>query len=268
MADQRVHPRADSPPRDSVSSSGTDFAMKLYQPSSDHPVQPPPGTCVIQIPRDQIYRVPPPENEYKFRNYTRQSKRRSRRCRCCFWMLALIAVVAVLAGVAVGVFYLVIRPQTPRYSIDALTFSGFNLTSSTIASPGIDVAVRADNPNKRIAIDYRAGGYAVVYHGGLKLCDGELPALLQPRRNVTVIEAALRGPGLVLGTEARDAIVREQRAGSVPLRLNLRSPVRLGVGDVMTWTITVKVRCDVTVDRLAAGAKIVSKSCDFGVKLW
>ncbi|CAM8967234.1 unnamed protein product [Rhodiola kirilowii] len=268
MADQRVHPRADSPPRDSASSSGTaEFAMKAFIPAADQPV-PQPGTYVIQIPKDQIYRVPPPENEYKFRNYTRQSKRRSRRCRFCFWFFSIILILAVLAGIAVGVFYLIIRPQTPNYSIDSLTISGFNLTSSTTISPRIDVAIRANNPNKRISIDYRAGGYAVAYHNGVKLCDGALPVFRQPMRNVTVIEAALGGSGLVLGSETRADMAREVSARNVPLRVNLRSPVRLKVGDVMTWTITVKLRCDVSVDRLAAGAKIVSNSCEFGVKLW
>uniref|UniRef100_A0A7N0UYB9 Late embryogenesis abundant protein LEA-2 subgroup domain-containing protein n=1 Tax=Kalanchoe fedtschenkoi TaxID=63787 RepID=A0A7N0UYB9_KALFE len=266
MADQRVHPRAeaDSPPRDSASSSATDFTMKPYRPSADLP----PGTYVIQIPKDQIYRVPPPENEYRFRNYTRRGKRRSRRCRCCCWTLSILAVLAALAAVAAGAFYLIIRPRTMRFSVDSLTISGFNLTSSIAISPRIDAALRADNPNRRISIDYRDGGYAAAYHGGVKLCEGELAAFRQPRRNVTVIEAGMRGSGLVLGRDSRDAMVREQRVRSVPLRLNLRWPVRLKVGDVMTWTMTMRVQCDVAVDALAAGAKIVSKSCEFGVKPW
>ena len=50
--------------------------------------------------------------------------------------------------------------------------------------------------------------------------------------------------------------------------MKIRVLVKIKAGSVKTWTITVKVDCDITIDKLMADAKIISKDCDYGLKLW
>ncbi|KAF7815477.1 NDR1/HIN1-like protein 13 [Senna tora] len=261
MAD-RVHPH-DSPPV-----SGESLPTP---PAPEKPI-PPPGTYVVQIPKDQIYRVPPPENARRQDHYARHRKSRRSPCCCCLcWLIGLLFILVVLLGIAAGVLYLVFRPEAPDYTINSISVKGMNLTAaaaSLTVSPEFDVAVRANNPNDKIGIYYEKDSSVEVYYSDARLCNGALPAFYQPSNNVTVFQTALKGTDIELRSTDRTALVDAQSKRKVPLTLKLRAPVRIKVGSVKTWKITVKVNCDVTVDNLTAQAKVVSKDCDYGVDLW
>ncbi|KAE8779111.1 hypothetical protein D1007_47836 [Hordeum vulgare] len=56
-----------------------------------------------------------------------------------------------------------------------------------------------------------------------------------------------------------------ERLKSVLFDVDITVPVRLQLGGVRTWALPVMVRCAMAVDRLAASAKVVSRSCDVKV---
>lgn len=266
MAD-RVHPQ-DSPVRSPPYDADPESPSKIRHPPDDRPVSPPSGTYVIQIPKDQIYRVPPPENASRVRQYyARRKPRRSCCCRCCCLLFLIVAAV-LLAGVAAAVFYFVAKPEAPDYSVTGLAINGLNLTSSSAVSPAVDVTVRAANGNDKIGIYYGGGSSVELYYTDVKLCDGALPAFYQPTNNVTVFTAALRGKGIVLTSQVHRELATAQSQGKVPLRLRIKAPVKFKVGAVKTWEITVKVKCDITVDKLASKARVVSADCSYGVDLF
>ncbi|KAI4308296.1 hypothetical protein L6164_031385 [Bauhinia variegata] len=272
MAD-RVHPHSSPPVSGEVkttSSSGSELPRKPTPPSPEKPV-PPPGTYVVQIPKDQVYRFPPPENARRYNQYTRRKQRRSGCCCCLCWLLGLIFVLIVLLGIAAGVLYLVFRPEAPDYTVNRIAVKGINITSASLSaaiSPEFDVAVRANNPNDKIGIYYEKDSSVEIYYNVVRLCKGALPAFYQPSNNVTVFETALKGSGIELSSTDIKALVNAQNQGKVTLNLKIRAPVKIKVGSVKTWKITVKVDCDVTVDKLTVQAKIVSKKCDYGVDIW
>ena len=260
MAD-RVHPSVSSP-----SPSPSPHPPPESTPNPPEKSLPPAGTYVIQIPKDQIFRHPSPDNARRYHKYTGQKPRRGRRC-CC-WFLSLAALLILLLAIASGIFYLVIRPEAPSYSVQDISITGFNVSSEPPISPGFNVTVRAENPNKKISIYYEKDSSVRVYHSDVNLCNGVLPAFHQPSRNVTVFQTKLKGSGIVLTSAVRETLLNQQRQGNIPLKLKLKAPVKIKVGSVKTWTITVKVSCDVTVDKLTAASKIVSNDCDFSVRLW
>lgn len=92
MAD-RVHPHT-SPPASAESQPAP--------PPSEKPPSPT-GTYVIQIPKDQVYRVPPPENARRYANYNRRKTRRCGFCCCLCWLIGLLFILIVLLGIAAGV---------------------------------------------------------------------------------------------------------------------------------------------------------------------
>ncbi|KAK7276581.1 hypothetical protein RIF29_17724 [Crotalaria pallida] len=251
MAD-RVHPR-DSPPL----------------PTEPKTSSPQAGTYVIHIPKDQVYRVPPPENATKYNLYTRRRNNR-RGCRCCLCFIGILFLLVILLAIAAGVLFLVFRPQSPDYSIENIAIRGLNLTSpssATSISPEFDVTVRANNPNSKIGIRYEKDSSAEIFFNDVRLCNGAVPAFYQPSNNVTVFETALRGEGIEMRSGDLTALVKAQNKREVPLGVKLRVPVKIKVGAVETWKITVKVNCDVTVDKLTALAKIVSRHCNYGVDI-
>lgn len=284
MAD-RVHPRDSPPPQppvsanDETSSESSEPMLTLAtrpNPCPDKPV-PPPGTYVIHIPKDQVYRVPPPENANRYQALTRKSKARRRPCcRCLCWSLGILAFLLALLAVSAAIFYLVVKPRSPNYSVDAISVSGLNLTAANAAastaslkvSPEFDVTVRADNPNDKIGIYYEPKSSVEIYYDDVLLCNGSVPSFYQPSNNVTVFETALKGSDVVLTSTVKNSLLQAQSQGKVPLLLTVRAPVKIKVGSVKSWTITVKVDCDITVDSLTANAKIFSKDCHYGVKIW
>ncbi|KAF8395610.1 hypothetical protein HHK36_019560 [Tetracentron sinense] len=235
----RIHP-GDSP---SVNENFTtafedpEIPEKPTPPMPDKPV-PTPGTYVFQIPKDQIYRLPPPENAYHFKNYTRRGKNRRNPCCCClYWILGIISLLILLIAIAAGVFYLVFQPKAPIYSVEKVSVRGFNLAlSSLTVSPEFDVTVKAENPNKKIGIFYEKGSSVTVSHSNVKLCTGAVPAFHQPSNNVTIFRTALKGSGIKLTSQVHGALTEEQRGGKIPLGLNLRVPVRIKVASVKSWT--------------------------------
>ncbi|WOK95572.1 NDR1/HIN1-like protein 13 [Canna indica] len=268
MFTDRVHPDALPEPHFSPSPDLPDTPRSSASSAQNFiPKHPPsPGDYVVQVQKDQIFRVPPPENARRMATYARRSASRRRRssCLCCLaWAAAPFLILLLLATATPGVLYLVLRPAQPAYSIDALPVTGFNLSSSASAvlSPAFLATVRAENPNKKIGIYYLRGSDVTASYGGVRLCHGEWPAFFQERRNVTTFKMTLTGSGIRLSSAMRQDLLTAQNRRQVPLRIDVKVPVRVKVGSVTSWTVTVKVRCDVTVDKLTADSKVVSESC-------
>ncbi|KAJ0260211.1 NDR1/HIN1-like protein 13 [Hirschfeldia incana] len=258
---ERVHP-ADSPPQSGQFSGNFSSGEFPRKPA------PPPATYVIQVPKDQIYRVPPPENAHRLQLLSRKKPNRSR-CRCCFcYFLAAILILAVLAGISAGVLWLVFRPEAPKYSVEGFSVSGINLTSTSPISPKFNVTVRSRNGNGKIGIYYEKGSTVDVFYKDVDLCNGALPVFYQPANNVTVVKTALSGSRIQLTGGVRKEMRVELNKKTMPFKVRIKAPVKIKVGSVKTWTITVKVNCDVTVDKLTAPSRIVSRQCSHDVDLW
>lgn len=174
----------------------------------------------------------------------------------------------VAAAVSAGVLYFVFRFKSPKYTVTKLAITGMNLTSAAPISPGFDVTIRAENPNSKVGIYYLKGSAVNVLYNDVRLSNGVLPVFYQPRKNVTVLQTPLSGSGVVLGGAVKTALRNANDEGRVPLVVRTKVPVKIKVGSVKTWEITVKVKCDVVVDALNERANIVSKDCDYSVRLW
>ncbi|XP_031285851.1 NDR1/HIN1-like protein 13 [Pistacia vera] len=273
MAAERVHPHH-SPshhPREDHDQDQDQDQLSTPRPSPPSPEkpipQPPAGTYVIQIPKDQIYRLPPPENADRLKRLSRPKS--SRTCRCCrFFCFTLLTLILLLA-IASGIFYLVFRPESPHYSINSISIKPLNLSSSSSRiSPQFNISVTANNPNNHIGIYYEKDSSVEAYYQDVILCDGVLPWFYQPKNNVTVFNVDLKGSAIQLTSSVHKQLVAAEKSGTVALKVNLRAPVKIKVGSVKTWTIKVKINCDLTVDKLTSQSKILSKDCDYGVELW
>lgn len=268
MAD-RVHPTAQPPSSSTETSSKSNVeAPHPPIPEPSRPVPPPPSTYVIQLPREQIFRYPPPESSRKFQTLNVKKNRRSCCRRCCCFTLCLLLLLIVAAGIAAAVFYLVFRPESPKYTVDRIRISGFNLTSAAPISPRFDVSIKANNPNDKIGIYYLKDGAANVFYNDVRLCDGVLPTFYQPKNNITVFHTALKGSNIVLARTSKTELLNAQKKSTVPFLLRAKTPIKIKVGSINTWEINVEVKCDVIVDALNEKAKIISKKCNYSVRLW
>lgn len=258
-----------SPTRSSIGSGRTLLSNSLDRGQKAAPPPPPvPGTYVIQLPKEQLFKLMPPVNQKKYQSLSNNKPTRSC-CRVCVcYTIALLLIFILALAIATGVIYFVFRPEAPNYSVSEIAIRGMNLTSLAPISPKFDVTVRADNKNRMIGIYYLSGSEVEVFYGGVMLSNGVLPVFYQPSKNVTVFNTALKGSNVVLANAVRAKLVNEQKKGNVPFRLNVKAPVKLKVGAVKTWEITIKVKCDISVDAVNEKSRIISRDCDYGVKLW
>ncbi|XP_066340752.1 NDR1/HIN1-like protein 13 [Miscanthus floridulus] len=256
----------------------TDTTPLQQHPSFARPAAPPPGTYIVQVPKDQVLRIPPPDRARRYKKLsTRPARRRALRRACCCACAAVLLILALAAAFA-GAVYLVYRPRAPAFTVASLSIHGLNATSLALSSssslaPRLDAVVRADNVrNAKVGIEYRGGGEVAVSYdsGSARLAAGPWPAFRQPPRNVTALAVSMTGNGVRLTEEQAARIAREQAAGAVPLQVEATVHVRLRFGGVLrTWTVDVRARCDVAVDRLDGDAVAVNRGCKVKVRpLW
>ncbi|KAG6417734.1 hypothetical protein SASPL_119926 [Salvia splendens] len=230
---------ADSPPPPSPSTDAPPQAEsdQIKKPPPPN-LAPPPTTYVVRVPREQIFYYPPPGNTAKYEKLSRGRERRSFCCRCCCFTSCLLFLLIIAAAVSAVAMYLVFGFQSPGYTVTKVAIHGMNLTSATPISPGFDVTVRAENPNRKVDIYYLKESSVNVYYDGVMLGYGVLPDFYQPRKSVTVVRATVAGSDIVLGGAAKAKLRNAQNRGKVPLLLTVEAPVKFEVGAVKTpfWT--------------------------------
>ena len=130
-------------------------------PAFHGPPVAPPGMYIVQIPKDQVLRVPPPDRARRYRALTGRPARRRRLRRACFGACGALLLLVLAAAAFVGAVYLVFRPRAPAFSVSSLSIRGLDAASS--AQTQLDLAVRADNgANRKVGVDYRGGGEVTV----------------------------------------------------------------------------------------------------------
>ncbi|CAN8300921.1 unnamed protein product [Cochlearia groenlandica] len=254
------------PSFDTSDSTSSLFSSGEHQLSK---ICPSPGTYVVELPKDQIYRVPPPENAHRYEYLSRRKPNRpsnSRRCICYF--LASLLVLLFLAAIVAGILYLVYKPHKPIFAVSGFSVAGINLNSSAPLSPVIGIKLRSNNVNGKLGLIYEEGAAAEVFYGGIKLGNGEFTAFKQPAENVTVIVTALKGSRIQLTSSSRKELTALEKKGKVPFDLRVKAPVKFNVGAVNTWTMTVTVDCEISVDKLTASASVMTENCETGLSVF
>ncbi|KAL5224934.1 hypothetical protein ABZP36_011573 [Zizania latifolia] len=124
-------------------------ADKRPRPTQAH--LPPPRRAAPPVPLLPPRRVAPPVP------LPPPKRRRGCFCRFICCVVVTVVVLAVLAAAAVGALYLAFDPKAPRYSVDRLSVSAFQVDPMLTARARFDVTVTAANPNSRIGIYYEHG---------------------------------------------------------------------------------------------------------------
>jgi hypothetical protein len=270
MATQgRVHPMENPPsfsfPKpENKSDSGSDDQDRDTAPFLSR-MNVPNGTYIIQIPKEQILRTPPPENVHRAKVYARRPIRRRMMRRCCCSMIASLLCLIIAFGATAGILYLIVRPKAPSYSLKSVNMTGIDpvLTSASVTlSPVIEATIEADNmKNKRLSVLYQSGGTVDLYFEDTKLCSGAWPKFRQGPKNITEVGLQMTGSGLLLTADTRDALVSNQKNKSVSFTVHAKVPVKVKYGPLTTWKITAKVKCDITVDGISGEMSVLKKDC-------
>ncbi|XP_004490745.1 NDR1/HIN1-like protein 6 [Cicer arietinum] len=196
-------------------------------------------------------------------------KRKSCCCRLFCWIFSILIILIIAIGITIGILFLAFRPKIPKYSVDELTITQFDLSNNNSLSVTFNLTITARNPNKKIGIDYRGGSHISAWYTDTKLCEGALPKFYQGHKNITVLSIPLTGQ-TQNATGLRDTLVQKvQSDGSVPLHLKVKQPVRIKFGKLKIFKINFRVRCRIVVDNFSDNnsIRIKDSSCKFRFKL-
>ncbi|KAI3982807.1 hypothetical protein MKX01_010290 [Papaver californicum] len=189
-------------------------------------------------------------------------KKRGCCCRCICWTISLIILLVIIIAAAAGILYAVFQPKLPKYSIDRLRITDFQLNTGASLFARFTVRITTSNPNEKIGIYYEDGSNLSVFYTGTKLCEGRLPQFYQGHQNTTILDVALKGQTPNADDLLLALTTEQQTTGSIPLNLRVKVPVKIKLGKLKLWKIKFMVRCNLVVDNLSATTSISIKTSD------
>ncbi|KAJ7959033.1 Late embryogenesis abundant (LEA) hydroxyproline-rich glycoprotein family [Quillaja saponaria] len=222
------------------------------------------GTYVVQIPKDLIYRVPPPENAYFVKNHqiAPQNNTKIRPCGCfsCCCIIILVVIIVAMAIIVGSFFAAFSNPKDPTFSIQRVLVKNSSSTTHT-PNPVYDITLKAHNPNSRLDISYKEGGTASLSFKQNEIASGSYPVFDQGSDDSEVFDINLKEKTKVLPLEIKKSIKNDKPKVHVTFGLKMNFPTRLKFG-ILYKKMVFQVTCKVTVDSLAKGTRLLSQQCD------
>ncbi|XP_077214220.1 NDR1/HIN1-like protein 13 [Tasmannia lanceolata] len=235
--------------------------------SSPEPAPHRSGTYVVQVPKDQIYRFPPPENAVLAERYRIPIRSKNPCCHCLSWLFGVIGVLIFLLVVSGAIFYIVVNPRLPRYQIHHVHVKNTPTLHKHHPKPEYQITITSENPNARMDFSYLKGGSATLsYKHQQHIAKGKPPKFDQGYRDSTEFQLALTGSDVGLPHDVEKSLKNEQSKIHIPLSLSLDLPVRIKVSALRSWNMNMAVRCDMVASSLAKDAHIVSQMCQSKLK--
>ncbi|KAL5712564.1 hypothetical protein ACHQM5_014725 [Ranunculus cassubicifolius] len=207
---------------------------------------------LVHVPKDQIFgNAPLPENPQK------DEARRSSGCCCgfrCWCTLLSLLLVFLTAAILLAVF--VFPPKPPEYSIEKISFRDLNLTSSSRNSPTTNLILKVHNANRKIRFNFtEPGSIAVITQSDIILTTGVLPMFYQPERSTKFTETTLTSSFVTLYRKDHDELLfQENVAKRIPLKIDMKVPLKLCLFSMKSWTIKANVQCETSVDQFREDA--------------
>ncbi|KAM0824287.1 hypothetical protein ACQ4PT_062716 [Festuca glaucescens] len=203
------------------------------------------------------------------------SGRRSMRVAVLRCIVAALVVTVLLAGLAVLVFWLVVRPKPIEYTVTSAVVKHFNIT----APPGGGTAalnatfyltLAADNPNRRVSMRYESLELYVHYgegEGAPQLAVADVPGFGQPSRNETRLEVRAVVRAAPVADRAARELEHDRATGQVGVEVRVSARVCFDVGHVRSRHYDMRAVCSPVVIGLSpkSARSFRSVPCDVAI---
>ncbi|KAM5577326.1 NDR1/HIN1-like protein 13 [Rosa sericea] len=233
------------------------------------PIPPPNETYVIHFPKDQIYRVPPPENAILGDKHRPVTKKKSRKS-CCWALLVVLLVLFLIFGIALLTWYLVLSHKDPTFSIIQVQVKQSNSSDSSKDSDlGYNITLKAVNPNDKMSIRFENGGGTSLLYRQKDIAKGKFPSDQLDDDESDTVKLVLNGTSAELPSEVQESIEETSSKKTTPLSLSLKIsdlPVHIKYGFFKSWDEKAEVECKFKVDTLGLGTKVLEQNCDTTLK--
>ncbi|GFZ10037.1 hypothetical protein Acr_21g0006360 [Actinidia rufa] len=220
------------------------------------------GTYVVQVPKDQIYRFPPPEHAVLAKRYRHLPRQKRPCCSCCLCIFISVIVIALVLGLigGIGVSSVFLKHKSPKFQIENVLVNN-PLPNHNQKHPEYDIVLTSENPYQLVRILYDEGGDASLSFAQQEIATGKYPTFEQGPQNSTVFKMILRGSKLALPKEMEKSMESANQKVHISLSISMGVPIRLRMGALKTGSKKVYVSCNLTVDTLAKHNRILSQEC-------
>ncbi|XP_010269329.1 PREDICTED: uncharacterized protein LOC104606021 [Nelumbo nucifera] len=218
-----------------------------------------PGTYIIQFPKEQIYRVPPPENALIVEQHREQKP--TKKATFPPWLLKLLVFVLVfilILGIIVALFYAIVQPRSPKFYVHRVSVKKPGSQHGDARSrrhhrhhhqfPQYVITLKAENPNKRMDIFYLKGGHATLSFRKSQIATGKPPTFYLRTKNSTTFRLVLTGSDVVLPYEIKKNMndheskkekrkkKKNKKQSGIELSLSINLPKKKEIGLLQSWT--------------------------------
>lgn len=211
------------------------------------------GTYIVQVPRDQVYRIPPRENATLLENYRAKSSSSSSSI-LTFVFVIVLFIVAVLGSLLV--IFLIYK--NPSFSIEH-----FLVRKNYI---DYDIRMKIHNPNKYVFISYQSNSNVILSSSisskkKIELGSGKFPKLHQGSKGSSIVNVTVHGSRNQLPKEIA-ARMRMHSKTKISLFLSMNVPVKFKVGIVKVKSKKIQVSCSFFVHKFNSKVfRVITQKC-------
>ncbi|KAL8226355.1 hypothetical protein R6Q57_016187 [Mikania cordata] len=216
-------------------------------------------TYVIQVPKDQIYRVPPPENAI-FAEQRRAvvPKRKTTNC-LLLSILALSLIIILITTICLTIA----DKADPTFRVHRIRVTRKGKGKSNDKQHEFDFTLRSKNTNQRAVIMFQNGGKASLSFNEKPLAKCRFPTSKQDADSLEYITLKLvGGSGKTLPKVIRKSINGTSNT-PIKLLLGFNVPLSFKVGVFPVKSKSLSIVCNVKVKRLTNRARILTQDCDY-----
>lgn len=212
------------------------------------------GTYIVQVPRDQVYRIPPRENATLLENYRAKSSSSSSSSILTFVFVIVLFIVAVLGSLLV--IFLIYK--NPSFSIEH-----FLVKKNYI---DYDIRMKIHNPNKYVFISYQSNSNVILSSSisskkKIELGSGKFPKLHQGSKGSSIVNVTVHGSRNQLPKEIA-VRMRIHSKTKISLFLSMNVPVKFKVGTVNVKSKKIHVSCIFFVHKFNSKvSRVVTQKC-------
>ncbi|XP_024969068.1 NDR1/HIN1-like protein 13 [Cynara cardunculus var. scolymus] len=201
-----------------------------------------PGTYVVQVPKDRIYRTPPPENALiAERHRNAPSKKPSGFPLKC--VLISIIIFVLFLGLIGGIILAVIKKDDPRFRVKRVRVTTKGKTRQQ--KHEFDITLASRNPNAYTIIAFDDHGKTSLSFKDKKFANGNFPSSQQDPKNSKDVKLTLTSSSKTkLPTEIQKSMNETVKSKKhVDILLEFRVPVKMKVGTLEMKSKTISMLC-------------------------
>ncbi|CAO2839259.1 unnamed protein product [Amaranthus hypochondriacus] len=192
------------------------------------------------------------------RSYNRPGRRGGGGCGCCLFdclcncimscICTILCTILVILGLAVLIFWLIVRPHEIKFYASDASLTTFNFTQNDNLNYNLAVNFTIRNPNRHIGVYYDKIEANAIYETQ-RFSTVEAPVFYQGKKNTTDFgPVVFKGNHLVnLGSEDKADYKKQSDDGVYEIQIKVYLRVRFKLGLYKTGTWKPKIKCDLKV---------------------